>query len=72
VTAPFYGIAQVCESGDAATNGLKRKFNAIRLRQGTANSVKLKGKTLEVTFAARSSEPSGKLREFFQKRLNKI
>jgi hypothetical protein len=72
ITAPFYGIAHVCEMGDAPTNALKGKFNAIRLRQGAANSVKLSGKTLDVTFAARSSEPSGKLREFFKAQLNRI
>jgi hypothetical protein len=72
ITAPLYGISGVCEMGDAPSNAVKKKFNAIRLKQGGANAVKLNGKTLELTFAARSSEPFGKLKEYFVAQVNRL
>jgi hypothetical protein len=72
VTAPLYGIAQVCERGDVPTNSLKRKFNAIRLKQGSTNSAKLDGRTLELTFAAISKQPFGELKELFAAQISKL
>ncbi|MGL5001917.1 MAG: hypothetical protein ACRDAM_03150 [Casimicrobium sp.] len=72
ITAPLYGITGVCEMGDAPSNAIKKKFTSIRLKQGAANSVKLNGKTLELTFAARTSEPFGKLKEYFTAQMNRL
>jgi hypothetical protein len=46
ILAPLYGIAHVCEQGDAPSAAIKKTFDSIRLRQGAANSVALKRKTL--------------------------
>lgn len=72
ITAPLYGITGVCEMGDAPSNALKKKFTAIRLKQGSANAVRVNGKTLELTFAARSNEPFGKLKEYFVAQVNRL
>jgi hypothetical protein len=72
VTAPLYGIAQICERGDVAANSLKRKFTAIRLKQGNTNNAKLKGGTLELTFAASSKQPFGELKELFAAQISKL
>jgi hypothetical protein len=72
VTAPLYGIAQICEKGDVAANSLKRKFNTIRLKQGNTNTAKLDGKTLELTFAASSNQPFGALKELFATKIGKL
>jgi hypothetical protein len=72
VTAPLYGIAQICERGDVPTNSLKRKFNAIRLKQGSTNNAKLDGSTLELTFAASSKQPFGELKELFATKIGKL
>jgi hypothetical protein len=72
VTAPLYGIAQICERGDVAANSLKRKFNAIRLKQGGSNSARLNGQTLELTFAASSKQPFGELKELFATQISKL
>ncbi len=72
VTAPLYGIAQICERGDVPTNSLKRKFNAIRLKQGSTNSAKLNGKTLELTFAPSSQQPFGELKELFAQQIGEL
>jgi hypothetical protein len=72
VTAPLYGIAQICERGDVAANNLKRKFDTIRLKQGSTNTAKLAGKTLELTFAASSKQPFGQLKELFATQISKL
>jgi hypothetical protein len=72
ITAPLSGIATVCEMGDAPANALKKKFSAVQLKQGAANAVRLNGKTLELTFASRSSEPFGRLKEFFAGKIRQL
>jgi hypothetical protein len=71
-SAGVYAVAAVCEMGDAPSARIKSKFNAIVVKQGAGNVAKLSGKTLEITYSARSTEPFGKLREQYVAQLNKL
>jgi hypothetical protein len=71
-TAGLYGIAAVCETGDAPSNRLKSKFNAVNIRLGAANTMKLNGKTLDISYSPNSKEPFGKLRDAYVAQLNRL
>jgi hypothetical protein len=71
-TAGVYAIASVCEMGDAPSNRMKSKFNAIQVRPGSANVARLNGKTLDITYNPRSTEPFGRLREQYVGQMNKF
>jgi hypothetical protein len=72
VTAGLYGIVVVCEGGEAASAKMRSKITEIGIRPGTANSVKLEGRSLIITYETTSKLMMGDRRSHYAKLLNKI